>query len=222
MKFYIKWTSSRILLIGIAFTLIACGKVNVDDPTILPTADAEIPAPTPTPSPEEGITLPEECEITSLDSPPDVECEQSRMVYSGDIIADSVEEADAFVMTASKKNGGTNGSVFFRSHLFAEEPHSVSLPNKIPAEGKAGNGGKLYILFNNSVDCAWFAHGNKEYRDPRCFINATRDGGSRSGFTGGTEISNESIDDVFEIHMEINGASGNGVLTTAIATFPFL
>lgn len=122
------------------------------------------------------------------------------------------------ILTASKKNGGAGGSRWFDALATLDPPQTLSLPASIPAEGNPGNGQKLYVLFDDGTDCAWFSGGGA-YGSYRCFTGATRNGGTPSGFSGGTEVFPSEIVGASTVDMTVAGASGSGVITTATATF---
>lgn len=124
---------------------------------------------------------------------------------------------DRLIMVASKKNGGEEGSVFFDSEYEAPEKYHLELPQIIQASGSPGNGQKLYILFNSTIDCMWASHADEDYRDPACYQNAERAPGTVEGFEGGEKLEITDLEEVEKIEMHVNGAEGDGVLTTASA-----
>lgn len=170
-------------------------------------------------APVDEITLPTECTVEDINDAFDTNCETARVTFGGDVIVDSIEDNNEITMIASKKNGGSGGSKWFSARITLSGPLTILLPTQIPAAGKAGNGQKLYVNFNDTVDCAWYSHANNKYRNPRCFTGAARNGGTSSGFSGGTEVANDRVESVTEMHMQVAGASGSGILTTATGTF---
>jgi hypothetical protein len=131
-----------------------------------------------------------------------------------------VDQAEGLKLWASKKNGGTGGSLWFNSVVDLDPALDLGIPSSIPVTlGNGGNGQKLYILINNEIDCVWYSKGSKVYRNPRCFTGATRSPGTSLGFSAGLEVSSTEALEVFRLEMELNGSQGDGVVTTASATF---
>jgi len=201
-----------IVLLSSLF-LVGCGKRE----TII---EREVAVTTP------GETLPQEptaptssCALSTLGDQAVLTCDDLVVLLDGNILANTEVSETEIKMIASKRNGGTGGSKFFDAVLTLDEAKDLILPLSIPAIGNAGNGQKLYVKFNEQIDCAWFSHAGNQYRNPRCFEEATRDGGSTSGFNGGTEVFLTAINDVTILEMQVNGASGSGVITTATASF---
>lgn len=126
---------------------------------------------------------------------------------------------DRLIIVASKKNGGEGGSVFFDSEYETPEKYHLELPDIIQASGSPGNGQKLYILFNSTIDCMWSSHADEDYRDPVCYQSAERTPATPEGFEGGEKKEITDIEEVEKIEMHVNGAQGDGVLTTASAIF---
>jgi hypothetical protein len=126
---------------------------------------------------------------------------------------------DRLIMIASKKNGGQDGSLFFDSEYETPQKYHLELPDKIQASGSPGNGQKIYILFNEVTDCMWTSETDEDYRNRVCYQNAERAPATSEGFAGGQEIELTDIESVEKVEMHVNGAQGDGILTTASAIF---
>jgi|GEM_PF-6139596 len=157
------------------------------------------------------------CDITNL---ADSTANCAKITYQNQVLAETVVNQSNLTMVASKKNGGAGGSFWYNGTFSSTNPVNLQLPTSINASGNAGNGQKLYILFNDSIDCAWFSNALVRYNNFRCFQGATRNAGTSAGFTGGTEVFLGSISNVTKAQMTVSGASGSGVITTATAIFP--
>ncbi|MCO5143285.1 MAG: hypothetical protein M9962_09375 [Oligoflexia bacterium] len=128
---------------------------------------------------------------------------------------------DKIILIASRKNSGTTASRRFDTLATLETAVDINIPKIISAVGNPSSKKRLYIRFNNSIDCNWFSKSNSKYEKPRCFINAERDDNNKTGFVGGTEVSNTSISSVVKIEMSIYESSGNDAVTIATAEFTF-
>jgi len=160
-----------------------------------------------------------DCTLATLDDYAPGNC---RSVSVGESLIAGVlnSSANEWTFVASRRSGGPTGTKWFNSEIKFEAALNLSLPMEITAEGgKAGNGHKLYIRFNDTLDCAWYSHANVRYRNPRCFINAERTPGTSTGFTGGSELIGASVSGVVKVHMSVNGSSGSNALTRALAIF---
>jgi len=157
------------------------------------------------------------CDLTNLS---DSTANCAKVTYQNQVLAETKVSQASLTMVASKKNGGAGGSFWYNSAISSTTPVNLQLPASIDASGNAGNGQKLYILFNNSIDCAWFSNASVRYNNFRCFQGATRNAGNAAGFTGGTELFLGSISNVTKAQMTVSGSSGSGVITTATAIFP--
>jgi hypothetical protein len=200
------------LILLCCLLIIGCGKRE----TIIEREVALDAPSTPLPQQPETTSL---CALSALGTEAVLTCNDLIVLLDGNILANTEINSTQIIMVASKRNGGTGGSKFYDANLTLDEAKDLALPNTIPAVGNAGNGQKLYIKFNDEIDCAWFSHAQSEYRNPRCFEGASRNGGSPSGFSDGDELFLTTINDFTTLEMQVNGASGNGVMTTATATF---
>lgn len=207
-------TIIQIVLLS-TLLLVSCGKrETIVEREVLVNGPGETQDPLPQqPDPSSS------CVLSQLDDQAILTCNDMIVLLNGNILANTEINSNQIKVIASKRNGGTGGSKFYDANLTLENATDLTLPTSIPAVGNAGNGQKLYVLFNGVIDCAWFSHAGNQYRNPRCFEGATRSGGSSSGFTGGTELFLATINDVTTLEMQVNGASGSGIMTTATATF---
>lgn len=177
-------------------------------------APPSAPAPTPSPDPTPDPIQPKQCVLENINAPVDDAClEGSISLADGTLLAGSTTTERTARIVASKKNGGDGGSKFFEHRLRFPSATNIELPEKIPAEGKAGNGQKLYASFGSDVECAWFSKANKEYKDPKCFEGAERAPEKKDGFTGGREVDHDKIHGAEFMQIKVDGASGNGVVT---------
>lgn len=126
---------------------------------------------------------------------------------------------DRLIMVASFKSPETpeQDHHHFDSIYETPEKYHLELPQVIQASGAPGTDQKLYILFNDEIDCMWVSHADEDYKDPVCFENAERDPSTSRGFLEGQELELTSIEAVEKIEMHINSAEGDNVLTTASA-----
>lgn len=199
-----------------------------------PTVSPELPDPTPTPTftytPTPTFTLTPTPTSTPTPLPPDCDfdhyqelvpkaCLGHTMTVACDIVAETIKTNTKVVMTATKKNGGTGGSRFYDAKATFVSLTSVLLPatiNVLPG-GKAGNGQKLYLYFDNDVTCSYRSHANTKYITPVCKLNGQIDPGKTDGFAvgiGSYILDVSHVDDILSVHAHVNGASGNGTVTT--------
>lgn len=148
-----------------------------------------------------------------------LKCEYLTLLIEGNVLGKAHQTDLELVLVASKKNGGTGGSQWVDTTYELDQPSLLALPSSIPAVGNAGNGQKLYIKFNDSIDCVWFSHAQTSYQDHKCYRNAVRAPSLASGFSEGEELTINEIEDVEKVEMHVNGAQGDGVITTASAVF---
>jgi hypothetical protein len=135
------------------------------------------------------------------------------------------QNSSGFVIRASKRNGGTGGSLYFDKSQTLETPKTVVFPNTLQAlsYSQVGSGEKLYILFNNLVDCVWFSHSSsKSYKNPICKTGATRDPASPDGLIGGMSVPFAFVNPVSSVQMRVAGSSGSNIITTVDAAFDFV
>lgn len=138
---------------------------------------------------------------------------------------DFSQNSSGFVIRASKRNGGAGGSLYFDKSQTLETPKTIVFPNVLQAlsYSQVGNGEKLYILFNNLVDCVWFSHsGSKSYKNPVCKTGATRDPASPDGLIGGMSVPFAFVNPVSSVQMRVSGSSGSNLITTVDAAFDFI
>lgn len=213
------WLTIIFLVVGFTVTAVlsGCGGANSDADNLAEVGNSPItPSPVIEPIAPVAPTDPDlECTILTLLDPVDTAC--TRVVIGSTVLANRQDSATTLTLTASKKNGGSGGTKWFDSRATVSPATDFALPLSIPAQGNAGNGQKLYMRFNDTLDCAWYSFAANQYRNPRCFIGATRNGGASSGFSGGTEVNATKALAVTSVKMTVNGSSGGGVLTTAVA-----
>jgi hypothetical protein len=206
-----------ISILGLALILMSCGKEEqqtnpISSTDITPTGES---LPAEENQPVDEIVL-QDCVIDSWDIPltPCASIRKNGTLLSRNHLTDT-----AFEFTASKKNGGAGGTRWFDAKLEWNIAKNFLLPTEIFATGNAGNGQKLYIKFNDSLDCVWYSHAGIKYRNPRCFLGASRAPGNSVGFSGGSEVASSHALGVKKIWVSVNGASGNGVVTTVNSNF---
>lgn len=201
------------------------GEVAPEEENLPPTIEeevAELPAeevsppvvdePTPPIAEEEES---KECFLSDLEEALPAKC---HTVYFGkELIAGNSNNEEGITLIASKRNGGKSGSKWFDSSLELSESRILQIPSELQVNGNGGNGQKVYILINGSIDCVWTSHGAKKYRNPVCMIDAKRNPSDSTGFSGGSKV--EKIPAIKSLKMTVNGAQGNGVLTTVTAQF---
>lgn len=204
--------SNILFLVGFILLFTSCGKTQEE----LKKLAEDNNGTNETNAPGTEISLEKICEITSFSDSTE-NC--TKIIYQGSVLMESKIENSTLTLVASKKNGGAGGSAWFNIAKESSTAVQLQLPNIIPATGNAGNGQKLYVLFNKTVDCAWYSSASTRYQNFRCFQGATRNSGKSSGFVGGTELFINSVSNVTLIEMSLNGANGSGVITTATAQF---
>lgn len=160
-----------------------------------------------------------DCQLSPFGEDHILECDYLTLLVEGNILSKIHETDQELVMIASKKNGGTGGSQWVDAVYELETAALLALPTSIPAVGNAGNGQKLYIKFNDSIDCVWFSEAQSSYKNYQCYRAGIRDASKPSGFSEGELLSLNEIEEVEKIEMHVNGASGSGVITTATAVF---
>jgi len=158
-----------------------------------------------------------ECFLVDLESELPKNCKS--IFYGKELIAGSSNDEEGITLIASKRNGGEKGSKWFDASLILADSRELFLPAELTVSGNGGNGQKVYILINGEIDCVWMSHGSKKYQKPRCMVNATRNASDASGFSGGSEVPLEKVFTIKSLQMTVNGAQGNGVLTTVTAKF---
>jgi hypothetical protein len=198
------------LTITLSLVLFACGNENSQEGTATSAGGTDG---------NENVSSSEiDCVISSLEEALPSNC-RSISMGANLLAGGSTDSSGNFRLTASRRSGGSGGTKWFNLTYRFPRPQSVSLPAEITATGNAGNGQKLYIRFNSNLDCAWYSSATRVYLGRRCFSGASRAPSTSSGFVGGTEIIVGTVADVSAIEMTVNGSSGIGVLTTAVAVF---
>lgn len=132
--------------------------------------------------------------------------------------------ATEITMTAAKRNGGEGGSKWFDAALNLDTPVDLNLADDANiVTGDGGNGQKLYILFNDTIDCAYFSNSvSQTYENRYCVIGGTRNPSVPDGFDFGAQYTGGTIDDVTSIEMTVAGSDGDGVVTIVEVVFDLL
>lgn len=159
------------------------------------------------------------CQLSPFGDDHILECDYLTLLVEGNVLSKIHETEQELVVIASKKNGGTGGSQWVDTSYELESATLLALPASIPASGDAGNGQKLYIKFNDSIDCVWFSVAQNSYENYQCYRGGIRDASTPSGFSEGELLSLNEVEEVEKIEMHVNGASGSGIITTATAVF---
>lgn len=155
------------------------------------------------------------CTFLEVGENVEMTCGDSVILIPGHLLFSSVVSSDKVTLKASRKNEGADGDKNYDLSASLDSALTLELPNEVSATGDAGSGYKLYLKLNNDIDCAWTSDGNGKFIDPHCFTGATRDSAEASGFLGGTEESDLTIEDVLDIEMTLDNSDGDGVITTA-------
>jgi hypothetical protein len=189
----------------------------VPNPTSSPTASPSLtPSPTFTSTPTLG-----DCDFDDFEEHVPSGCVGHQMTVGPVIVADAAEFADRLTITATKKNGGPGGSRWYDVRFTLGILSNVFLPSaiNIQAGGNAGNGQKLYLIFDNTVLCSYRSSAGNKYINPICKLGGVIDPTQIDGLAVGmgtyqpdsSRVSNFSI-----VQVSVNGASGGGVVTKVV------
>jgi hypothetical protein len=182
-------------------------------PTLTPTG-----TPTPTPTTTAG---PLDCHFDNYLEHVPAGCVGTQMTVGGIIVADTEVFADRILFKATKKNGGAGGSRWYDAKVILPVFRDVLLPaeiNILPG-GNAGNGQKLYFIFDNLVICSYRSNANIKYVNPICKVGGVIDPSKSDGFAVGVgtyKPDNTSVNHFKTLQVSVNGASGGGIVTSVV------
>ena len=196
-------------------------------PTSTPTS-IFTPMPTPSPSPTHGDDSTADCDFRDYDEHVPAGCVGRQMTVGIDheVVADAQEFSDRITFTATKKNGGSSGSRWYDARISLGLISNVLLPAvvNIQSGGNAGNGQKLYLIFDNTVICSYRSLAGNKYTQPICkwggVIDPTKSDGFASGI-GTYQADNTRVANFKIALVTVNGASGGGVVTKVIFNLAF-
>ena len=200
--------------LGPAPTAIEPGPTKTPAPTFSPTFSS---TPTYTPSPT-NVPNPVDCDFETYQDHVPAGCVGHPMTVGGVIVADAEEFSDRIHFIATKKNGGTGGSRWYDARITLGIISNILLPVdvNIVAGGNAGNGQKLYFIFDNTVICSYRSVGSVKYANPICKLGGVIDPTKPDGFATGMgtyQPDNTRVNNFKILQVTVNGASGGGVVT---------
>ncbi|MDH4469133.1 MAG: hypothetical protein QE271_13825 [Bacteriovoracaceae bacterium] len=190
--------------------------------TFIPTASF-----TPSPSPTHGGDE-DDCDFEDYYEHVPAGCVGKLMTVGVDheVVANAQEFSDHISFTATKKNGGSGGSRWYDARISLGLISNVMLPAVINIRpgGNAGNGQKLYLIFDNTVICSYRSSTGNKYINPICKLGGVIDPTKSDGFAAGLgsyQSDNTKVANFKIAQVTVNGASGSGVVTKVIFDLVF-
>lgn len=158
-----------------------------------------------------------DCTLKTFGEDHILECKNLTVLIEGNILSRVQDNEDELIMVASKRNNDGGEDQWVDTEYELEAPTTLLLPQNIPATGETGSDHKIYIRFNDNIDCVWISNAQSDYTNYQCYQSALRAPELSSGFSEGEPIELTEIENVSKVQMHLNGAQDNELITTATA-----
>lgn len=166
----------------------------------------------------------ETCKLEPIGLGYTLTCASHTILVNGTTLSNIEINQDELILTASQivsdSGSGEEETQWFDAVVEFETEKNLLLPEVISASKTLSANQKVYIQFNENLECVWFSNEDIEYHQYRCFENATRALDSEEGFIDGNEVFITVVEEITQVKMHITGSEELDISTSnAVLSF---